>query len=316
MMSIPAHRTLLILVTCLALCSAAAGSDGRTGELRTGVVFDAEQGAIYAMQDAGLSAIDVKTGEVRWTTREAGRPLAVTDDAVVALVEPSGRGTAEVVFLHAVDGVELGTISVELGTEIRAGVADGPLEQFRATVFEIEQVLYFSWNAVRYPLRGAPAVGAASPPERAEGVVRLDRGSARAVAIDPTSAPRPPVRSFVMADNERLEGLAGRQFISRDGRHVLASVPIDGGGFDTRYRWSVADPSGSVIAGVDRPIAAAPFVVLEATLIHAVPQRAQRMDDGTFVGHGLRLEAISLQTSELTWTVDLADPRHVGPLPS
>ncbi len=292
--------------------------------MRPGVVVDPARGRLYAMVKDGVAAYDTGSeaaGKAIWQSEGADRPLGLFGPYLVALAEPNGFGTAEIVMLDIHTGDVVSQISAALPEGTGGWVVDRPHQSFQADTTVVTTgvggELFLTWSFFSRPLRGMPvASGEESQAlKRLEGAFRLDPAARTAQPVDAAAAPRSESRRFDLSSEERLVGVEGRQFRSGNDQHVLASEKTDNDPWNV-YRWTVLHRGeGKVIGRVDRPVSTARFFVDGETLVHESSPFHRRSASGEFETHGLRLVAVDLTKGREIWSIDLRDTVFRGVLP-
>ena len=292
--------------------------------MRPGVVVDPARSLLYAMGADGVAAYDTGSnaaGKALWQSEAAERPIGLFGPYLIALTEPAGFGTAEIVMLDIRSGEVASEISATLPEGTGGWVVDRPHQTFQADTTVITTgvggELLLSWVFSGRPLRGMPVAAGEESQERQQlgGAFRLDPATGTAQAIDATAAPRSEARRFDLSAEERLSGVEGRQFRSGNDQHVLASEKADNDPWNV-YRWTVLNRGeGNVVGQVDRPVSTARFFVDGETLIHESSPFRRKTASGEFETQGLRLVAVDLDNGRELWSLNLRDTVFRGVLP-
>jgi hypothetical protein len=311
----------------LALAPIAAQQPGQssTPGLHDGVVVDpASQMAFVISPEGGIDALDLATGDVRWKSRAAARPLMMVDGLLVAQAAPGARREFVLVALAPAGGAERRRFTVDLPEGVQARVAAGPAEAFKLRTLLAGGAPIVAWAYESRPLRGvapgreAPALAqeqaslartAAAAPET-EGAIQVDVSAGRAVpvAIDPEQ-PALEARSQLAA----TAGAAGsRRFASVDERHVLVSEPsLDPANWRTPYRWTISDANGASLGTFDSSVSMAPFIVLGTRLFYVAQPESHRAG-AVMTTAPLRLRALDVRAGTGLWAVPVADTVYRG----
>lgn len=130
-----------------------------------GVVVDPARNVVYIMRPAaGIEAVDVATGALRWTSTLAEQPLFVAAGTLVARVASTAPGLA-VASLDAESGDRVGknaTQTLPLPPGVVAGIDDTLERNFRHSIARSHGDFVLSWEFIERDVTGvAPADGSA-----------------------------------------------------------------------------------------------------------------------------------------------------------
>ena len=311
----PVWTFLLLAGVLVSVGSSAAFAQAPTSfELRPGLVIDPASATAFLMQPAGgIEAIDLGQGAPRWSTTEAGRPLAVVGDRLVAQVERQAPGPLGLVALDTGSGASRLTREVELPAGVIPGVVEGLGVSFVGQGAVQGGGVEIAWTYTR------KSVGAIPDEMRPNAKAETMSGAAWLDPVSGTVEPRPtPTKAAPAAiqldGTARLGGVTARQFRSVDGRHVLASESIADGRTWNRYRWTVYTASGDRLGTLEAPVSYAPFAVVDALLLYEGGASARRVG-GEMVEEPLRLVAVALPGGVVQWTRELRETAYSGPFP-
>jgi hypothetical protein len=104
------------------------------------------------------------------------------------------------------------------------------------------------------------------------------------------------------------------RYISADGRHLLASRPLD----SSRAVWVwhlYSLETGDHVAQVRNASPAAWFFITASSLVHEAPPTARIINGRSVLDQPLRLRAIDLKTSDELWEWPFRDTTYRGPYP-
>ena len=326
--AVRAAWALALMVGLLAPALAFAETSASAPALHDGVVVDAGRGLAYVMNaKGGIDALDLATGNVRWTSTAAVKPLALVDGVLLAEAATDQAGELPVVALDA-KGAAKSQLRIPLPAGVLAQAIDSPTRRFRAEAFVADDGLVtVSWAATdEKPLQGmvppeldgtqAPTVGAAPASAVAEpksGAARLDLANGRVAEVvsDKAKALQLAPRAATAAG----KGLdLRRQLPSVDGRHVLSTEPVAATGGIKRFRWTVADAAGAKVGTVESPVSRASFVVAGDRVLYVAP-RAARVEGGRLIEEPLRLQMVDLKSGSAVWSSAVIDTTFRGPFP-
>jgi hypothetical protein len=307
-------------------------------ELRPGVVIDATRRIAYVMNPrGGIDAVRLARGQLVWHSNEAAHPLAAAGGVLVAQVEvPNAGNELRLRTLDASSGRTRRAMTHVLPGGTRAtvvGTAEGAF-LVQATATPTEATLLWEFEAG--PLQGVRpgALDVDAPPDAraaasvqqqplqaqsaiqpASGVVRIELQSGRTSAAPQDQKVAMTARTLEAAPEVRIAAVTGQQFVSADGRHVLASERIGDDSVWDRYRWTVFERgTGRRVGAVTDYRSHAPFIV-DGDVIYYETGPFERRTDAGMVSEPLRLRAVNLSTSAVVWTRDIRDTTYRGPLP-
>lgn len=299
--------------------------------LADGVVVDTASQTAYIMKsEGGLSAVSLNGGTVLWTVNAKAKPIQVVGDLLLAQQEPREAGQLDLVSFRLSDGApgEL-TARVELPGDVTPRLKDNQASSWRLSAHQEGDEIVLSWFANKAAgsdtPRGylpaadenrAPSMDGgeessalkADTPSNFAGTLRLNASGNLRIA-EKASAPR-----TLNAVDRKLPGVAGRQFLSADGRHVLASRRANANNIWQSYRWTIYErETGERVGELNHFASAAPFVVASGNLFF-VSQPTARVSDGKVIETPMQLQAIQLADGAAIWNKEVNDPRYDGPV--
>lgn len=306
--------------------------------LREGIVADPARGLVYVMRPGGgISALDLTTGSVRWTTMQGDVPLAMSGTTLLAEESPrTSGGLLAVASLDVVaGGRRVARATTALGEGVRVGVGeslDGTFSLVPARVAGGDVVLH--WRFVPAPLKGMEEDDSVARPVRpfggalqltprttrlrAVGAVRTPT-SVRAAGVRDVALAPPPRPRWLLSGDQRLTSAAaaarsaqGTQYESADGRHVLVSQRVADDRTWDNYRWSVFErATGQALGEFQAHIPFSPFVVHNGVVV---------FETTPFVRAGqapepAKVRGISLASGREVWSVEVRELVYRGVLP-
>jgi hypothetical protein len=193
-----------VALSALVLLTAARG--GATEIARGAVAGDGL--AFVASADGTLAALDVATGAVRWSSREALRPLAVDGGRLLAH-GPAEAGRLRLVFLDAATGANVGEESIALPADVAAPLDDTGETRFLVRLEQAGSRVRLEWTWDFRPMRGVyeedgadEGEDAGARPRRSEGAVEVDLRAGRATAVASRTVSLPALPSALAAEAE------------------------------------------------------------------------------------------------------------------
>lgn len=273
--------------------------------------------------EGGIAAVDLATGAIRWSSREAAKPLTLAGNLLVSQAEPKTPGNRlELVTLNIRQG---GRATARGRTDLPPGVRPSVGEtlegRFSTTARPADGTAIVAWSFEPTPMRGMPTQEddprEAAPERRAavprtEGAVRINLSTGATTRLPATAAairPQPP--RWAVGPGERLAGAPPTQYESADGRHLLATEKVGDDRTLEKYRWIVYERATGRRVGETRThVSFAPFVVHESVLVYETTpfDRDGREEPA-------KLRGVNLQTGKETWSVPVREVVWRGTLP-
>jgi hypothetical protein len=332
------RKLIISAMTVAAAAAAAQPPAGGTVELRPGVVIDPERRVAYVMNPkGGIDAVGLGRGELVWHSDAAAKPLASSGDVVVAQAEPPKPGAQSnelrVRVLDARTGQQRVAIEHALPAGTRANVVDTAEGAFAVRARSVPTEATLAWEFVEAPRQGVPpgtfdTSGALNTeqrpaPEAAQvkspsttGVVRVDLRSGRASSLPPgESLPSWAQRRADVPAEQRVASIAGDQFLSADGRHVMTSARVADDRVLEKYEWTVFERSSGRRLGTLRDYRSnAAFIVVGSSIVYEVGPVERRTERG-LVTEPLRVRAVDLSKGAEQWARAVRDTTYRGPFP-
>lgn len=292
--------------------------------LHPGIVLAPDARTVHAADRAGrVHAIALADGRSRWQTGYRALPLGWLGGRLLALAEPAGAGHAEFLWIDPADGAIDGRVQLDLPADVVAQFMPQPRRRFDIHALVEADGLEMHWQYQRRPLRGALlADGAGNPivsePEvidrRGVARVRVERGvlSVSDAIGDKDSE---PFSARAVADDQRLAGLEGDQWLASDDGAVMASTFATGTSGISGNVWTLHSRDGERLGVVESAYAWAPFIVAGDLLLYRIdPVMTDTAGTGR-VAHGSRLIAHDFAAGKARWSFDALERRYFGPQP-
>ena len=299
--------------------------------MRPGVVVAADRSVLYLMRPGGgIDAVDVSSGRSLWHVDDAAQPLRVSGDLLVALAdglktEPASavdQPYLDVVFLGTRDGLRRGALRLPLPDRVWSSVDDGPGRSLKVAATVEQGDVIISWVTEENELTGVAPGDAANAPARIpraaaaakqSGAFRINVASASAQALPATSSAVEALARAPISDGPRLPGVSGTQYLSSDGRHVLASERAGSDEWN-KYRWVIYSLSAIRLGELRSAFPQAPFFVAGTKLVFE-GRPFVRLVDNQVEREPLKVRAVDLATGSEVWSVALRDTTFNGPFP-
>jgi hypothetical protein len=182
-------------------------------EIRPGVVVDRASSSVFIMRpEPGIDSVDLETGDTRWTTNAAGKPLLVSGNILLAQIETETARLDLATLDIAGKGAVIDRISVELPPGVVASIDDGLGRSFEVRAVEFEGRVYVRWTERRQEVAAIEELQKDAVVRNGLGRVDLQEGTYHAEnseRIDRRIFESPPPD---LAGEERIRGVEGTQF--------------------------------------------------------------------------------------------------------
>jgi hypothetical protein len=265
--------------------------------------------------EAGIESVDLETGDTRWTTNAAGKPLLVSGNILLGQVETETARLDLATLDIAGKGAVIDRISVELPQGVVASIDDSPGRSFEVRAVEFEGRVYVRWTERRREVAAVETLQKDMLVRSGFGRVDLQEGTYHAEnseRIDRRIFESPPPD---LAAEERIRGVEGIQFRSADQRHAMTSKLVGDNRVWEKYEWSIWRRDNGQLVGRIRDFQRySPFAVVASMLIQEVTPYARRQD-GDVTAVPLSVRAIHLDRGEEGWRRRVRQTAYVGPLP-
>ena len=301
--------------------------------LAPGVVVDPQSNTAFLMAPGGeVTAVDVHRGDSHWTSDVASMPLHLVDGALLASGEGADVASAlDVLVLDPTTGDVRATTQLDLPRALHTHVDQALGKAFETTVAVENGDVVLAWKAYVSDIRGAaPAFDPyavvqprakkvqAGKVERLGGEARLDLasgawqplGEQKSAAFQKKLATEAG-SGLMLLGEERLPTVEGHQYLSADGRHVLASERLEG----LVWRWRIYNrDGGQLVKTFDRTTAREPFLVVGDTVLMVTSAGSKLNDAGQPIHRGPQLVATQGNGKE-SFALALRDTTFRGPFP-
>ncbi len=124
-----------------------------------GVVVDLAAERLYLMSPkGGIDAIGLASGNLLWTSKASGKPLAVFDDRLAAQAEAvGGSNSLPIVLLDTKSGRVVSTIAVPIAAgAMRPSIGDGMVAASSVHAHVVSDGLLVSWTVAGRPVSPIP----------------------------------------------------------------------------------------------------------------------------------------------------------------
>ena len=310
------------LVACAGPAPVRAQQD-TAARLRAGLIVNPDLGLAYVMTPAGgIAAVELASGEIRWTSQAAAKPLAVVGNRLIAQVEPTAAANRlEVVALNAQSGGQaLVRGFTELPVGVRVSIGETLVGTFSAEARTVGGNVIVDWTFVPgsrqgmhdpadTAIAGRPGQRQAARPIR--GALRMNVTSGALTRLDTAQVSPPPRPRWVLPQAEKVSRAAPTQFESADGRHILASEAAGDDRTFEKYRWTIYERgTGNSVGELRTHISFSPFIVRDSLMIFETTPYARGESE-----EPARLRAFSLATGREIWSVEVREVVYRGPFP-
>ncbi len=302
-----------VLAVSLGLLFMTSLASAQSYELMPGVVVDAQARVVYTMSsEGGIDALDLDSGNIRWHSDEAQRPLASAGGELLAQTTAARPGALTIAVLDSA-GRLLRSSSADLPSGVVGKVVDDLNGSFRLSAVATASGFDLSWEAINTPARGALILDDAgsTAPQLTAGSLSFDRTSG---AIAQSSPVAPRVADVVVPAAQRLDG-EGQQFFSVTREQILVSAMLgDLATAGSTHRWNIFSIEGKQLGQFDAFTSYAPFFVTDTAVIFQTPPHAWRNGDEV-QNAPFSLRSISLSSGLEQWSTPIRDTTYRGPFP-
>jgi hypothetical protein len=290
--------------------------------LRQGVIVDPVRRQAFLMTpQGGIEALDLLKGQRVWYSESAAKPLEIVGDRLLGQAEFSGEGsTVKVVALNIGTGEAVQSGTSVLPPGIKPTINDTTEGQFLVRVRTSEADPLISWQFFERPKRGVPPgtddlPGAAAAGGSKKGTFRFTLATGKTAPVDGADiAIHSGPRAQDVPAGARLPGVEGDQFLSADGRHILASESDDDAEWD-KYALSIHErASGKKPGEFKSHLPFVPFFVVDSLVVFETEAYSRRVGK-TLVEEPLKLRAVDLTTGKEAWSRVVRDTKYRGPYP-
>jgi hypothetical protein len=294
---------------------------GDTVQLRTGVILDPSSKSLMVMLPAGgIAAVDLTTGNTKWSSSEADKPLMISNGQILSQQKVNKKGLLNLVYQSVETGVVQNTVSLTLPRDVMANVVNGTGNDFQIGKNPSAQTSQLQWQFRGNKIRGAApdSVTNSQPAGNSnlltqnikQGLINLDFSNRQAAIANVTEAFNSPKAAI---EKRVLPQVEGRQFLSQNGQHVLASVRTDDNKAIT-YAWNIYALNGDLLSSFNASHSYLPFVV-EGNLMLMIEPETGRIEAGKLVKNSPLLKAINLTTQSPVWQYAVRSTKYFGQLP-
>jgi hypothetical protein len=317
----------LIAAVCAQVIAALWGrpSAAQAVTLRPGLLVDPARRVAYVMAPGGrIAAVDLGTGVTRWSSSDGAMPLALVGDRLIALVEPRTAGNR--FELAALNTKENGTRTVQGAVELPAGVRVSIGQSLAGTFSTVARPsggnVIVSWSFVPARLargmlgpedslarRGEKRIGRPGP---IRGALSMNPATGNVRQLDTTAVPALLPPQWIIPRKDLIAAAAATQYLSVDGRHVLASELVGDDRVWDKYRWTIYErASGRRLGELRTYLSFSPFLVQDSLVVFETTPFGRR-------GEGeqpAKLRAVSVVTGAEVWGVEVRELVYRGPVP-
>jgi len=307
-----------------------------------GVVVDLAAERLYMMSPkGGIDAIGLASGNLLWTSKAAGKPLAMFDDQLAAQAEGvGGSNSLPIALLDTKSGRVVSTIAVPMAADaMRPSIDDGMAAASSVQARVVSDGLLVSWTVTGRPVSPIPKPESVRNDSGAA-LINLQTHHVTALASDQAAA---MLRGKTSAAMPTLSGTEGLYFQPERAGRVFVSVKLgaaSAGQHAVMKRWSeTGEPLPDIELGpgfvayaisADQSLllvisgAAGPRYLWSIYTIASGQRVGEvRLPDSSsqsfFVWHSIliyrssALHAVDLKTGTEIWTRALRDTSYHGP---
>jgi len=284
-------------------------------ELRPGVLIDSDLGHCFLMGPKGIDAVEIRSGARLWHSDQAVKPIALQGKSLIAQAAIQEFGRLRLIILDVETGSQLRSAFIDLPQEVFAHTTDTLGASFDLWSLEVQtgaRGVLIAWRFEQRVAQGMAPTGDASAKASFSGSFRLDPGTGESTPL--TEVAQRSRERWLVASQERIDGVPGRQFVERRESHVLASNKVADPGVWNRYQWTVYSGEGQRLGALDTFISFAPFVVYDSLLLFETPPFS-RTEGETEVAAGPMFRTVDLRNGAERWSRPLREIAYPGPFP-
>ncbi len=286
----------------------------QTVELRSGVLADAASATVFVMHpEGGIDAVNTADGSLRWHSDSGQRPV-LQEQGRLLTQGNAGQQDNELnlVVLDAASGVAVASQFVDLPQGVVASINDG-----LGTSFSVSSLGsgFVSWQSQRQLIQGAFQENQQPAVNRDNGGLSVDVQAGIVAPVSFDDLPPAQPRIINAQPGELLQGVAGRQFVSADRNHRLASRRTKSDSFMV-YQWDIYNAGGAVLGSIAAHTSRSDFIVLDDAVMLYVSDPFAVREGNQLVEYPLSLIAVDLTSGEVLWRLPLRDTSYRGPYPA
>ncbi|MEO8382453.1 MAG: hypothetical protein ABI779_22530 [Acidobacteriota bacterium] len=293
--------------------------------LRDGLIIDPESNVAYVMAvGGGITAVDLGTGQARWTSDDAAKPLSIIGNVLLSQVEPKNLESRRTLAIAGLDVRKGGETSAEgaapLPLNVQASVDETLEGRFVTDARAEDGNAVISWTFIPSARREARArprqaardeiVGKRKITDPPSGRLRLDLITGSMTPLSGRSDVALEQQWSLMADE--IAPTNKPRYRSADGRHVLESHRIADDRTWEKYRWVISvRETGAKIGVIRSHVSFAPFVVRGSVLVfETTPYR-----HGGGEPQPAKLRGVSLESGQQLWAIPVREIVRRAPPP-
>lgn len=280
--------------------------------LQSGVLVDPVGNKLFLMSPSGnLEARELASGQLLWKTEKASLPLQINGSNIMAVAEKSQGDGLEIVSLTA-NGEEQWRSEIPLPQDAWKSIDNGLGTSIYLASSQVQDDFVLWWQSENQDISGM-----AKPQNivnKQDALVWNAQDAVFESRANLPTAPEKPGLTLVPA-GEGLGQTNGKQWLSKDGLHILVSERIADNRVWDKYRWTVYEKAtGNRIGDTRDHFSTAPFFVSGTTLVYVSWPYERRVGD-KLEAVSLRLRAIDLTEGNQLWQQDIRDTKYRGPMP-
>lgn len=328
--------------------AAAQADDPSDGiELRPGLLIHPTLDVAYVMTPEGVAAVDTKTGNKQWTSSAAAKPLTLVRNLLISQAK-TGLALNRLELL-GLDTQGRGSTSLrgvaDLPAGVKVSIGETPEGTFELAARPAGNAVAFRWEfepvalhgrdnerekvtarpapgrdqiqparenlMLRQPQSETPNAGALSMNLSTGAVTRRQDSVAESAALL-ASIEQTPQRVLFASEKMAAAPPAATQYVSADGRHVMASERVGDERVWDKYRWTVYErATGRRLGEFRTHLSFNPFVVRDSLVIFETTPFVRRGEQP----EPAKLRAYSLATGREAWSVEVREIVYRGPYP-
>lgn len=304
-----------ILLSFFGLTVSSQAQGNESFLMREGVVVDAKRNQIIITNpQRKVEAITIATGRSTWTSQTELKALAILNNTLICQGKSNSPENIVIKRLNLRrSGAIISTDSIQLPAQVVTRLTQGLNDSFNVKTNVSNNQLFFSWNFQKKDLKGVLKENATDLVKKS-GAFRLsNRG--RLSTIAQSQIPSTGSQSIIPSEAQKITGVEGRQFISRDQKYILVSRKIATNEVFNKYSWEIYNVrTKQKIGGITTHKSYAPFYVNNNILVFENGLYARNIDN-KMTATPLQISAVNLQTGAILWNIEILDTIYRGPTP-
>lgn len=300
----------MVLLLCLSATVQAQNSDITLFE---GVVVDPAHNAVYLRDpSSNLKALDLQTGEEKWSVNRSLKPLLVVNGRVLCQAQnPAIPNEFDIVELDiAARGVQRSEYSSLLPSGVKTNQAASRDGSFKVSARLVRGRPYLKWNYQEKVFRGIN--NGEEDNQLQNGLLRVNQPALQmdTLSVDEIRFSDQSILKQRLTDNANIQ-----EFYSADRKHYIKSSKVGDNLTFFNYTWEVFQTSNNQKIGeLNDYRSYATFYVQRGIIVYTTgPYQVNQ--SGQVKTQVLALRGYDLLANRESWILPFLDPIYRGPTP-